>query len=756
MIGTAVVWVSFLAALASAFLYYRSVSQPSLVEWARRTFSVSATGIVLAGALLMTYILQHRFEYAYVSNYSSRDLPTALLVTTFWAGQEGSFMLWSLFAAVIGIFLIGSARRAQMEREVMTVYSGILGFLLLFLAAKSPFQYLWEAFPKEIQPGFVPQDGRGLNPLLQNFWMIIHPPVLFLGFAALAVPFSMAVASLWQRRYSEWIRRTIPWVLFSALALGAGLILGGYWAYGVLGWGGWWGWDPVENSSLIPWIVSVILVHTMLIQMLTGRLVRANFILSVFGFLLVVYSTFLTRSGVLAEASVHSFVDPGMFAYSLLMIWLVLSAVVGFGMVWLRRKDLVRTVPASRWMTRESMLTIAAIVMGTSAVIILFGTSWPMLSPGLSKLFALSKGAVEPSFYDRTNLPLAALMVVLLALSLKVKWNEESAGFLSRLLVPLIGSVVLLVLLVLAGLRDVQGGILAWAALLALLTALEHGYRLAKQQPWFLGGALAHAGLAMLLLGIIASGRYGVKQSASLPLNQPKDVFGYRLTYLGTEEQPDGKMKFRVKAEKDGSSFVLSPVMYESSYNNSLMRNPDYMSFLTRDFYIEPVMLEQGAAAPQPQQIIELTKGEKQTIGPMEVTFVRFQTNPHSMSPGAVGKITIGAVLDVKSEKIRQEVIPVTMYAPGGAPEEVKTAYLKDSQIGFQLLGMNIDPTSRKSAIQINLVGLHGMPNQLSTPPTLMTEVSVKPFMSFVWTAAALIMAGLALAMVRRVRQEAA
>ncbi len=756
MVGTVVIWISFVAAVAATALYVRSVRQPSQTDWARGAFSLSATGIVIASALLMTYIVQHRFEYSYIANYSSRDLPLSLLVTTFWAGQEGSFMLWALFATVVGVFLMASSRRANMEQPTMAVYSGILAFLLLFLASKSPFQYIWDAFPNEMKPGFAPQDGRGLNPLLQNFWMIIHPPVLFIGFAALAVPFSMAIAGLWQRRYTDWVRRTIPWVLFSALALGSGLILGGYWAYGVLGWGGWWGWDPVENSSLIPWIVTVVLLHTMLIQLLTGRLQRANFLLAVTGFLLVVYSTFLTRSGVLAEASVHSFVDPGMFSYALLLVWLAVSAVVGLGMIVLRRKDLSSAASPSKWMTRESMLAIASIVMGVSALIILFGTSWPILSPILSKLLAVTKGAVEPTFYDRTNLPLAVLMVVLLGFSLKVKWNEENPGFLRRLLFPLIGSVVLLAVLLVAGLRDLPATVLAWAAFFALLSALETAYRIAKQHPLYLGGAIAHAGLALLLLGIIASGRYGKKEPVSLILNQPKQVFGYSLTFTGTEQQPDGKTKFFVKAEKNGTTFTLAPVMFESSYTNSLMRNPDYASFLTGDFYVEPVTFEQGAPTPTSEHVMELAKGEKMAVGPMEVTFVRFEMNPHTMSGNAGGQITIGAVLKVKTESGTQEITPVTTYATGGAPQEFRTAYLKNSPIGFQLLGMNVDQNSRKSIIQVNLVGLHGMAAQPATPPTLVTEISTKPYMSFVWVAAALILGGLTLAMIRRFREQTA
>ncbi len=446
MIGTVVIWIACLAGFTSAVLYASSIKKPKNLLKARSGFILTVISVILGSALLMIYILQHRFEYSYVTNYSSRDLPTALLITTFWAGQEGSFLLWALFAVIIGIILQRYSRHKGMEAEVMSAYSLVIAFLILLISIKSPFQYLWEDHPSEVQPGFIPQDGRGLNPLLQNFWMIIHPPVLFIGFASLAVPFVLAMAALWQKKYNEWIRSALPWVLFSGLSLGSGLIFGGYWAYGVLGWGGWWGWDPVENSSLIPWIVAVILVHTMLIQMLTGKLVRTNFILTVLAYLLIIYSTFLTRSGVLANASVHSFVDPGSLVYTFLVVWLALIAIGGFGMIILRRKDLMSKKPASALMTRESLLSIATIVLGVCAAIILFGTSKPLFSDSV----------VEPAFYDRTTLPLATLMTLLLGFSLRVKWNQEDRQLLfKRLIIPGTFSVLVLAVLVFLGLHDV-------------------------------------------------------------------------------------------------------------------------------------------------------------------------------------------------------------------------------------------------------------------------------------------------------------
>jgi cytochrome c-type biogenesis protein CcmF len=744
MIGSIVVWIAFTAALASTFFYFISEKKQKVLFAARSSFYLSIIGVLTASALLMLYILQHRFEYNYVSNYSSRDLPIALLATTFWAGQEGSFLLWALFAVIIGFFLQRYSRHKEMEAKVMAVYSFVLAFLVILIAIKSPFQYIWNAHPNEVQQGFIPQDGRGLNPLLQNFWMIIHPPVLFIGFASLAVPFVLAVAALWQKKYKEWIHSTLPWVLFSGLSLGSGLILGGYWAYGVLGWGGWWGWDPIENSSLIPWIVAIILVHTMLIQMITGRLARTNFILAVSAYLLIVYSTFLTRSGVLANASVHSFVDPGSLAYTLLVVWLALIAISGFGMIILRRKDLKNQTLPSSLLTRESILSIATIVLGVCAAIILFGTSKPLFSDSI----------VEPAFYDRTILPLAVLMTLLLGFSLRTKWNQEDRQLLfKRLIVPGAFSVLVLAVLVFLGLHDVFAVLLVLTSLFAFFISFDHGFRLAKERPLFIGGALAHIGLTILFIGIIASGRYGQKQSVALPLNQSQLVFGYELTFSGILPTEDGKTKYIVHVDQNGKRKTLEPVMFESVYNNSLMRNPDYSSYWTKDFYIEPVSLEHNNT--EQQNIVDLPKGEAIPYGPMTITFQKFDLSSHDkggMMDGSNGAMTIGVVLEVKTEKDIQTVVPVTTYTAKGALE-MKTAYLQDSHIGFQLVSMNIGTgKGEKSHVHINVVGVGGNHGMGQKPETLIAEVSVKPFMNFVWIAAVLIVSGLTVAMMRRLK----
>ncbi len=740
MVGTLIVYLSCAAAAVSAYAYYRSrgVDKRFLVL-ARNSYGIMTVGVIAASVMLMVHILRHQFEYDYVWAYSSRSLPLHLLITTFWAGQEGSFLLWALCGSIIGIILIAYTRRRGTEAEIMTIFGIVQGFLLLLLIAKSPFQFVWNVHP-DAPVGMVPPDGRGLNPLLQNFWMIAHPPILFAGFAMMAVPFVFAMGALWRKTYLEWIQNALPWVIAGTIALGTGIMLGGYWAYGVLGWGGWWGWDPVENSSLIPWIIGVILIHTMLVQRKTGGLAKTNFFLGICTYVLVVYSTFLTRSGILGSASVHSFVDPGAIAYALLVVWIGASLLFGFGMLLLRWKDLKKFSTRSPLFTRESLLAISAAVMGASAFVILFGTSRPLFS----------QGTLEPSFYDKTNLPIAIALGFLLAISLLVQWKEESSRrILKNSAVSLLASGAIVVVLVLFGLRDILIGVFAFTSLFAFFVNLIRLYTLAKENVRFTGGAIAHIGLAVLFLGIIGSGRYGEKKTASLMMNEPKEVLGHQLTFKGSSPMADGKWRFSINVVKDGSSFDLDPVMYQSEYNDNLMRNPDYATFLTRDFYIEPVSLEEVVPATSSGQatVLQLKKGETKTIGDRGVTFVRFEMDHKGMDPANVSNgMPIGVVLNVKRGTSTEELTPVTFFK-GAQSTQVQAARTKDGSLSFELLGMNVDTQEKGSEIELKVTGLGAPDGAPAKSELLVVEASVKPFMSLVWAGAFLMIVGLGLSL---------
>jgi cytochrome c-type biogenesis protein CcmF len=427
----------------------------------------------------------------------------------------------------------------------------------------------------------------------------------------------------------------------------------------------------------------------------------------------------------------------------LLLLWLAVVLVGGFGLIYSRRKELAAKTAPSPWLTRESILSIAAVVMGVCATVILFGTSTPIFS----------NSTFESSFYDRTTLPLAILMTLLLGLSLQTTWNQENRReFFRRLIAPAVLSIAGVVLLAVFGLHDVSAGALALTSLFAFFVSIEHGYRIAKQQPRFIGSALSHAGLAVLLLAIIGSGRYGRKQSVALPLNQMQKVLGYDLTYTGISMTHDGKAKFNVDVRRSGTTSSLEPVMFESAYNNSLMRTPDYISYFTKDFYVEPVSLEEDTSAEQ-QNIVALVKDEPKYYGPMMLTFRRFDLGEHGKGGMmAGGSMNVGAVVDVEFDNDVQQVIPRTTYSPQGSPE-MKTAFLKSGHIGFQLVSMSVPSGEKKPQVIINIVDTQRSHGGAQMPETLVAEVSVKPFMSLVWIGAAFMVGGLATAMVRRLKQ---
>ena len=248
--GTILMWSAFLLAVASTVTYWMSIREPQ--RWrpmARQTYVLMTAAIVVASGLLMYLLVTHDYRLHYVWAYSDNLLSTRYLISTFWGGQEGSFLLWIFWGVLLGLPLIRFAR--AYESRVMVVYNLTLLSLIALLLRQDPFR-----FHQGLTAAQIPMDGQGLNPLLQNPWMVIHPPVMFIGYASLAIPFAFAIAALWMKRYDEWTKVSLPWVLLSLATLGTAIMLGGYWAYETLGWGGYWGWDPVENASLVPWLAS--------------------------------------------------------------------------------------------------------------------------------------------------------------------------------------------------------------------------------------------------------------------------------------------------------------------------------------------------------------------------------------------------------------------------------------------------------------------------------------------------------------------
>ncbi len=770
MTGSIFVQGAFAAALLAAGSYYYSyrTRSTSYLSIARYAYHAATVLVMTFCALLIYLILTHQFQYTYVWNYSSTDLPTPLLISTFYAGQEGSFSLWALYTSIIGIFLLSYTSKKNYELEVMSIWSLILSFLLLMLIVKNPFTRIWESFPNDllhtgiIPAGLtnvmwvdqakgvwaqIPAEGRGLNPLLQNYWMVIHPQILFTGFTSMAVPYTFAVAGLLKRDYQGWVKIAKPWTVFGSAALGTGIILGGYWAYETLGWGGYWGWDPVENSSLIPWLVCVSSIHTMMAQRRSGTFVRTNFALSILCYLMVLYSTFLTRSGVLGDTSVHSFVDPGMWAY-----WLLLGVIFFFGLIavilLIRRAREMPRIPAEHSIySREFALYLGAFTICFAALFVTIGTS----SPIITNLIKGHAAAVDTAYYVKTTLPIGIVLALLTGIGQLLWWRTSTMTSLIRSTAyPLLSAVVFTVVLVFLGMRDVAVVLFTFASAFALFVNVTVGYRIFVGNPKYAGGAIAHIGLALLFLGFVASSRYDNKQTVSLEQGKSMEVFGnYKLTYVGNHALDAERYGFTVQVQHNDRMFAMMPVMRYSNMNNSTMRNPDILNMYTKDFYLSPLSVE--SPGDNAQQNFTFSKGETKEINGIKVKFVDFDFNDVEKGKMVTGEgeVTIGVILQAMKSGKTEEVKPL-MKRSGGEMNFIPAAFGSSEFTIVRLEPNREDPA--KSKVEIGVTDHSATANQ-SKAETLVVEASIKPFINLVWMGTITLVVGFGLTIVRRVQE---
>ncbi len=531
-LGHASVVVAFVAALVAALAYYFAARGRTLADapdkaWqqlGRVAFTVHGLAVLGVVGALYDIIYHHRYEYYYAWSHSSNHLPVKFMVSCFWEGQEGSFLLWIFWHVCIGGLLIWKARR--WEAPVMAVFAGvqvfltsmILGVILTstFRVGSSPFlllkDFMGDIPVYKLNPNYVPTDGNGLNPLLQNYWMVIHPPTLFLGFALTLVPFAFAVAALWQRAYTEWIRPTLSWALAAASILGVGIVMGAYWAYETLNFGGYWNWDPVENAVYIPWLVLVAGAHLLVVFQRSRVGLKAAFALSIGTFLLVLYATFLTRSGVLGNASVHSFTDLGLSGQ--LLSYLGAFVVLAVALLAYRWRELPADAKELTAYNPETWVFVGAAVLGLGAFQVLATTSIPVYN-ALVGLFGVKSSLALPAdqiaHYTKFQLWVGVGFAVLTGIAQLLWWQRvETKQKLSDVFtVPLILTLLFASLFILLTKLHQP----AWIALLtvSLFAVISNGttlVKLARHGTRLSGGAVAHIGIALMLIGILYSSGY--------------------------------------------------------------------------------------------------------------------------------------------------------------------------------------------------------------------------------------------------------
>lgn len=759
MLGSLLISFSFSAAIISCVSYLLSIknrneNNEKKISIARSGFHATVISFMVASAFQMYNILKLDFRYTYIWGHASTQLSKPLLMSTFYSGQEGSFMLWTLLTMLVGIVVLSYSQRVNYERETMGIYMLVLACLLLILVVKSPFETIFASFPdQKIPSDFIPTQGKGLNPTLENLWITIHPPILFTGFAAMTVPFVFAIGALIKRDYQKWVTIALPWVLFASMVLGFGIMLGGFWAYETLGWGGFWGWDPVENSSLIPWLCCVALAHTLLVQKRTGEIsfnsedkiggyARTNFTLGILAYGLILYSTFLTRSGVLGDTSVHSFVDPGNFVYWVLLSIIILFLGIGFTMLLRRWKEISSFSKNFKTISRENALGLGAATILGSAVVVLIGTSFPIIAP----LFGKAKAAVPADFYNDIHLPLAILITLLNGLSMHASWKMTTTNdFLKRIRINLLIALVGTIGLVLLGITDIVYILLGFTSLFALAVNLNIGIQVVKGNSKFLGAYISHAGISMLMIGIIFTARYSVTKHIRLVEGEQSEAFGYKVKYAGAsrieEERTDlEKYRHNIILEKDGQKYSASPIIFWSDFNKreGAFLEPGIHYTLAKDIYISPKEIDTEGGDPR----VTVRKGDKFKLpfdSSISITFERFD-----MSKGATEGLQ-GVLLNIQTKDSNYFITPFRQLKDGAYTniELPGTSY----KAGFSDIKVDKGELGKSQAVITFSSPMHP---PKPTKRVFVFDASVKPFISFVWLGVIVMVLGFFWSILRR------
>lgn len=625
-IGQISVYTAFTFSLVAAIGFFISSfsknpeAQKSWRQLARAAFFVHAAAILAIIVSLYIIIHSHWFEYYYAWEHSSYALPMNYLLACFWEGQEGSFLLWMFWNSVLGTAMILILRESQ--SRVMSVFSVVQVFLASMLlgtyffgykVGSTPFALLRDEmqnapiFQRADYLSFI-QDGNGLNPLLQNYWMVIHPPVLFLGFASTLIPFSFAMSGLMRRDFAGWTKAVLPWSLFSCAVLGTGIMMGGAWAYESLTFGGYWAWDPVENASLVPWLILIAGVHTNLVFNKTGRALRTTYIFYFLSFILVLYSTFLTRSGILGNTSVHAFTDLGMSGQLLIyMASLSIPAIVMLVVFWKRIPTIKQD---ENVLSREFWIFIGSLVFLISAVQITFTTSIPVWN----KLFGTNWAPPtdQVGHYNSFQIPIAIAILLLASSALYLKFKKSDLRvFWKRMgIIAAIALPVAIIIILVGKISGIENDFLLFAAVFGVIANFHYITIVLRGKMNLSGAAVAHFGFAMLVLGVLISSakkdtisynnmgiNYGkqfteeqVRTNMLLYKNTPVKLREYTVTYMGDSAAPPNyyyKVNYEIFDSIKGKledKFTLYPNA-QINPKMGLIANPDTRHYWYKDLY---------------------------------------------------------------------------------------------------------------------------------------------------------------------------
>jgi cytochrome c-type biogenesis protein CcmF len=636
-LGYGVIVVAFLVALYSvgAAIYGERTKSSGWVESGRRAMLLLWPLISISAAALIYLLITNHFEVSFVYQVTSRDMPTYLKITAWWGGQAGSLVFWSwLMAAFASLVTLRKWDRDQEFLPWVIVVTSITTafFLGLVVFYENPFGYFWSGADGKVLVDalgnpltgmfapiaganiFFPSDGNGLNPLLRHPGMIIHPPMLYLGFVSFVIPYAFAIAALVTGRTDDrWIRITRRWTLWAWLFLSCGLVLGSRWAYDVLGWGGFWGWDPVEIAALMPWLTGTAFLHSVMIQEKRGMLKQWNMLLIILTYSLVIFGTFLTRSGVLS--SVHAFaqsaIGPAFFAF------IGITLVASIALLIYRWPELRGETEMKSMLSREALFLLNNLLF-MSVLVVCF---WGVIFPIISELVTGQKVTVGPPFYQTAVAPLFAALMLLMGIAPLSAWGHSSFKTLGRAIwKSAIAALVITVILFFTYTENAIALVGFFLVALVLAVTLQEFWRAtfarmrAQKENFFTafwrlvgrdrrryGGYVIHLSMMLMAIGILGINMFQVQTQGTVAVDHSLALSGYTVKYDSVAQfpGPDGRQVTRaVVSVYQGNNYLgdLYPrIDYYPSEQQS-MTIPGQRSTLKDDLYIILVDWQPAAA----------------------------------------------------------------------------------------------------------------------------------------------------------------
>lgn len=762
--------IAVVASLAFSIGNIKKIRSERNLKWARTLYLIHVFSILAVVVMLFLIIVGHYYEYHYVWRYSSNEMPMKYMVSALWAGQEGSYMIWMLMQAVMGLFILKKFK--DWEPGLITAIGLSQAFLLLLVSGVdflglqigvSPFELI-RTLPENLDNPFFqnpqylsdPQlaDGNGLNPLLENPWMVIHPPVLFLGYSAALIPFGIAFTAFIKREYHLWIKKSLPWLLTAVLILGTGILLGGAWAYESLSFGGFWAWDPVENASLMPWMVLIIALHFTLIANTKKQWINASLIFTLFSYVLVVYASFLTRSGLLGDTSVHSFGDNPVTW--LLSVFMVVFTVVPLLVILLNRykkkEELKEEV-----LSREFLMFIGLIVFSLAGLLIFLATSIPVFNSIFGTDIAPPADRVE--FYNKWETPYAILIALLISLSQFFIYGKNDFKKISKRLIISLGISLVLGWLIFAfsNIDKLIYIILLFAVVFTIVTSVTQVISL-KVRIKNAGSFISHFGFGVFLLGVVlafsqsqvisnnsAQGMMGTgneKGNQFLILGDIQPMGDYFVSY--SKREVDGNKVYYqldfLKQREDGQyilKFSLKPsVNINLKFGN--VYDPDTRHYLKQDVFtfIRFANLA-GVEQEQYKEVDKIKVMEKDTLLITETqkmildSITEWPFDNYNLVTGYFRSI------NEDGSVIKQELV---VRSEGGECRPGSTLDINDGSYRFTPMFYHSEEKTFDFVVSERMVDF------------VIVKAIVFPYISALWLGALIMSGGLFIAIVRRVR----